>query len=73
MNRISDTRWEIEIELAVGEVKFRNRKSWNENWGGESFPSGRSLYYGRNVQIKEAGTYLVSFDLENNEYSFVKQ
>ncbi len=30
--------WELDIYLKPGTVKFRTRDSWNESWGGNSFP-----------------------------------
>lgn len=54
-----DTRaWEITIELAADELKFRANDDWGINWGG----SAENLTQdGANLRIAEAGTYFIQF------------
>jgi len=61
--------WETTLELKNGTVKFRTRNSWNENWGGNSFPEGKLLFYGENIPVK-AGRYRISLNLKDNTYRF---
>ena len=63
--------WQTTIELGEGAVKFRNRDSWKDNWGGTTFPKGETLYFGGNI-IVEPGKYEVTLDLTANSYEFVK-
>ena len=53
-----------------GEVKFRVDHSWDENWGGETFPTGWLWWYGPNIPVP-AGTYNVTVDMTTGEYKFV--
>ncbi len=61
--------WEIETELNDGFLKFRNRNSWNQNWGGSNFPSGEALFFGANIPVKK-GKYHITLNLKQNQYSF---
>lgn len=61
--------WETTLDLKNGTVKFRTRDSWNENWGGNSFPEGTTLFYGENIPVK-AGRYRISLNLQENTYRF---
>ncbi|MCB0637560.1 MAG: hypothetical protein KDC54_13115 [Lewinella sp.] len=72
MQRMSGpgNRWEVELELQVGTFKFRNRDSWNQNWGGVGFPEGRSVYLGRDIWVPTAGRYHILLDLEKRRYQF---
>lgn len=63
--------WEIDIFLNEGTVKFRCRDSWNENWGGESFPKGKAEHDGSNIRV-EQGYYHVTLNLSENTYEFIK-
>lgn len=67
--------WEIEIFLNVGDVKFRCRDSWAQNWGGyynQTFPKGTANFNGYNIAIPEAGNYRVVLNLSNYTYEFIK-
>ena len=55
--------------LDAGTVKFRNRDSWNQNWGGQEYPMGKALYYGNNIQVKP-GLNKVTLNLTENTYLF---
>ena len=54
-----------------GSIKFRNRDSWNQNWGGADFPSGKVAYFGENIKVN-AGTYRITLILTENQYHFEK-
>jgi len=69
MNRMSNTRWELQIRLSDGAVKFRNRRSWDQNWGGSGYPSGSTIYNYSNIPVT-AGMYLVTLDIGEGRYSF---
>ena len=64
--------WEIDIYLKEGSVKFRCRDSWNENWGGASFPKGKAEHDGSNIRV-EQGFYHVILNLSENTYEFIKK
>ncbi|MEM6724366.1 MAG: hypothetical protein AAF598_10035 [Bacteroidota bacterium] len=64
--------WEGELRLNDGFVKFREGNNWNFNWGGNAFPNGASLSYGKNIQV-QAGDYRVVFDLWNKTYQFTRK
>lgn len=69
---LSDARlgiWETTLQLNEGTVKFRTRNSWNENWGGTSFPEGKALFYGEDIPVK-AGRYHILLNLKDNSYHF---
>ncbi|MBT8235982.1 MAG: hypothetical protein KJO04_07300 [Bacteroidia bacterium] len=63
--------WELQVELDDGYVKFRNRDSWNQNWGGVDFPDGAPVFSGPNIPVK-SGTYKVWINLSEYRYSFEK-
>jgi hypothetical protein len=63
--------WELETQLWDGMVKFRSRGSWDENWGGKTFPSGEAVRHGDNIPV-DAGNYRIVLDLERLEYRFIK-
>ena len=48
--------WEIKINLAADEFKFRANDSWDINWGG---PVDNLEFGGANLKINEAGTYFI--------------
>lgn len=64
--------WEIDTYLKQGIVKFRTRNSWNQNWGGDTFPKGTTVWYGNDIQV-EAGNYHIVLNLTQNTYEFIKK
>lgn len=64
--------WELEVNLGEGDLKFRTRDSWLTNWGGKSFPSGRTIYFGDNITVVP-GRYHVKLNLLENTYEFRKR
>jgi hypothetical protein len=48
--------WEVTIELAADEMKFRANDDWGINWGGDT---DNLTQGGNNIKITEAGTYFV--------------
>lgn len=64
--------WEVKLELKKGTVKFRTRDSWNENWGGDTFPKGKAIYFWENIPVEEAGRYRVILNLSEKTYEFIK-
>lgn len=68
---IENSIWELDITLKAGTVKFRCRDSWNQNWGGDTFPKGNAQPDGENIVIA-AGTYHVILNLSKNTYEFIK-
>jgi hypothetical protein len=73
MSRIdeSDYLWKLDMQLFDGLVKFRSRGSWDENWGGSTFPTGRAVRHGDNIQVTE-GRYRIVLDLEHQQYEFIR-
>lgn len=65
--------WEITMYLKKGRVKFRCRDSWAINWGGDSFPSGKAVSFGNDINVSEAGNYHIILNLTTNTYEFIKQ
>lgn len=66
------SRWTLDRDLDAGLIKFRTGDSWDENWGGRSFPQGQLLWYGDNIEVPAAGRYRITVDLEREEYGFVR-
>ena len=63
--------WKIKLNLKKGKIKFINRNDWLQNWGGNSFPNGKSMFDGLDILVDE-GYYNIILDLENKIYSFEK-
>ena len=61
--------WETKIKLSNGSIKFRDGNSWLTNWGGESFPSGNTKWFGSNIPVKK-GYYKVTLNLTDKTYEF---
>ena len=53
-----------------GEVKFRQDNDWLVNWGDWTFPTGKGYQGGPNIPVL-SGTYTVTFDRLDGQYSFV--
>ena len=69
--RQRNSLWKINLNLTDGQIKFRNGNNWGQNWGGNSFPSGRANWYGNNIDV-EKGYYEIFLDLDEKSYSFKK-
>ena len=69
---INNSIWEVDLYLKKGTVKFRCRDSWNQNWGGTSFPKGKAEVDGDNIYVEE-GNYHVTLNLSANTYEFIKE
>ena len=63
--------WKKKLNLKKGRVKFINRGDWLQNWGGNSFPNGKTMSNGLDIKVDE-GYYSIVLDLENKIYSFEK-
>jgi len=63
--------WEINIYMKSGEFKFRERNSWNQNWGGSSSHIGKAKYYGGNIRVTE-GKYHIILNLSEDKYLIEK-
>ena len=48
--------WEVTIDLAADEMKFRANDGWDINWGGDT---DNLTQGGANIKIAEAGTYFI--------------
>ena len=48
-------------------LKFRQDNSWDNNWGGDTFPSGTTS--GNNIPVT-SGFYDISFNINTGAYSF---
>ena len=71
LTNIQGSIWEIDIQLKDGDVKFRNRDSWESNWGGIDFPKGKTNSFGDNIPVKK-GNYHVILNLNAKTYEFIK-
>ena len=67
----SEYVWELETRLWDGMVKFRSRGSWDENWGGKTFPRGEAERHGDNIRVP-SGHYRITLDLERLKYEFTE-
>ena len=61
----------INLNLTDGKIKFRNGNNWGQNWGGNSFPQGKSNWYGNDIYVKK-GYYEIILDLDEKSYYFKK-
>lgn len=64
--------YNLDLNLNVGEVKFRKDDSWTINWGSNAYPSGTGVQDGSNIPIPESGSYSVSFDRLSGHYDFIQ-
>jgi hypothetical protein len=62
--------WKGKMKLKVGAFKFRANKKWDVAWGGTAFPKGKADPKGGDIPVKEAGTYLISFNTKTLDYEF---
>ncbi len=62
----------IDIDLIVGDAKFRKDDDWAVNWGSSDFPSGTGVQDGANIPIPKAGKYHVTLDTLTGEYNFTE-
>ncbi len=65
----SKSIWQITVELEEGVIKFRNRDSWNHNWGGNTFPRGATIFFGQDIKVKP-GKYNITLNLTEDYYTF---
>lgn len=61
--------WANGVDVLAGDMKFRQDSSWDNNWGGESFPSGTGISHGFDIHTL-AGRYNITFNLQTLEYHF---
>ena len=69
---IENSIWNIDLYLKKGQVKFRCRDSWAQNWGGDAFPNGKAVAGGNNIVVNEAGKYNITLNLSELTYHFEK-
>ncbi len=62
--------WTGTISLFTGAAKFRANDGWDDNWGGNTFPSGFATGGGPDIPITVAGTYFIWFNDATGEYFF---
>jgi hypothetical protein len=62
--------WTLQVTLGNGPVRFRANNSWDDNWGGNSFPVGTAVLNGPHILVT-AGDYFVTFNTVTLSYSFV--
>lgn len=63
--------WTATLTLAEGLAKFRAGDAWDNNWGGESFPSGYGTTGGADIAVP-AGEYFIWFNDATGEYAFMR-
>ncbi len=73
MTEIKDGVYELLVDLTANNVKFRADDDWAINWGASTFPTGIGIQGGPNIPIREAGKYLITFDVKDGSYNFEKQ
>lgn len=62
--------WTVTADLKVGEMKFRQDHKWDVNYGGSG---GDAVFNGGNIKVTVAGSYTVTFDVNNLKYTLVKK
>ncbi len=62
----------IDLELTVGEAKFRLDDDWATNWGSADFPSGTGVQEGANILVDKAGFYHITLDTASGNYNFTE-
>jgi starch-binding outer membrane protein SusE/F len=62
----------LTTQLVVGEGKFRQDDDWAINWGPSAVEGIAELGNPANMNIAEAGEYLITFNLETLAYSIVR-
>lgn len=60
----------LEVDLIVGELKFRTTGSWDINWGSLDFPAGVGVQNGANIPIPAVLRYRIDFNKSTGEYLF---
>lgn len=61
-----DTKvWEIDIDLVVGEIKFRANDAWDYNFGKDNNGDGSLDFGGDNFAVEADGNYHIELDLSN--------
>lgn len=63
-------KWQIEIELSDGYVKFRTDNNWTFNWGTGHNNFDKLIFNGANIPVK-SGNYKVFLDLTEETYKFI--
>jgi hypothetical protein len=63
-------KWETEVELTEGDVKFRTDNNWTFNWGIGQNSSDRLVFNGPNIPV-QSGHYKVYVDLNERTYKFI--
>ena len=63
-------KWEIDVELIDGFVKFRTGDNWTFNWGIGHNRDDKLIFNGPNIPVK-AGHYKVFVDLNKRTYKFI--
>ena len=62
----ADTKvWEIDIDLVVGEYKFRANDAWDYNFGKDNNGDGSLDFGGDNFAVDTDGNYHIELDLSN--------
>lgn len=59
----------VDFHFTANNVKFRQDNSWDNNWGGNDFPSGTAIFNGPDIPLT-AGFYNVGFNLNTLAYNF---
>lgn len=73
MKQVTPHVWVLELELVVGEVKFRADNGWDINWGGKEIPFGIGTQGGDNIVVENPGTYFLALNDLTNQYIIVKK
>ena len=66
----SENGFFVDIQLSVGDAKFRKDNAWDVNWGSADFPSGIGTQGGPNIPVSKAGLYHVTLDTMTGAYNF---
>ncbi|MBO0323146.1 hypothetical protein J0X14_12635 [Muricauda sp. CAU 1633] len=62
--------WEAIVDLNGEDIKIRENKSWNVNWGGATFPKGELEWFGPNIPT-EKGKFRLVVNLSEKNYEFI--
>ncbi len=67
---VDTNQYTLDVELGVGDVKFRQNDDWAVNWGAVDFPSGTGVQDGPNIPIAVGGEYIITFNKSTGDYNF---
>lgn len=69
-DKADTNQYTLTINLAKGDLKFRQNDAWAVNWGAVDFPSGVGTVNGPNIPIPITAKYAITFNKATGAYKF---